>query len=168
MLGSPGAAVTLIEYGDFQCPFCREVAVSVLPTIEEEFVSTGQVKIQARTIAILGQESHLAAQAAECASDQGRFWDFHDTLYVNQRGENKGAFSLENLKRFAEALGLDTVAFDSCLDSSKYASKVRDETDAARQLGVDSVPTVFVNGQEVSWHLQDVQAAIRQALGPGS
>ncbi len=141
--------------------------MSVLPRIEEEFVSAGQVKVQARTFAFLGEESDLAAQAAECANDQERFWDFHDTLYANQGGENKGAFSAENLKRFAEALELDTAAFDSCLDSGKYASKVRDDTEAAGQLGVNSVPTVFVNGQAVSWHLEDLQAAIREALGSG-
>jgi protein-disulfide isomerase len=141
--------------------------VSVLPSIEEEFVSTGQVKVQARPIAFLGEESGLAAQAAECANDQERFWEFHDTLYANHRGENKGAFSRENLKRFAEALELDTAAFDSCLDSGKYASKVGDDTEAAQQLGVNSVPTTFVNGQEVSWRLEDLQAAIQEALGTG-
>ena len=141
--------------------------MSVLPSIEEEFVSTGQVKVQARPIAILGEESGLAAQAAECANDQERFWDFHDTLYANHGGENKGAFSRENLKRFAEALELDTAAFDSCLDTGKYVSKVGDDTEAAQQLGVDSVPTTFVNGQEVSWHLEDLQAAIQEALGTG-
>lgn len=141
--------------------------MGVLPRIEEEFVSTGQAKLQARTFAFLGEESELAAQAAECANDQERFWDFHDTLYANQGGENEGAFSPENLKRFAEALGLDRAAFDSCLDSGKYASKVREDTEAARQLGVSSVPTVFVNGEPASWHLEDLQAAIRQALGSG-
>ncbi len=141
--------------------------MSVLPIIEEEFVSTGQVKIQMRTVAILGEESGLAAQAAECANDQERFWDFHDTLYANHRGENRGAFSSENLKRFAEALELDTAAFDSCLDSGKYASKVGDDTEGAQQLGIDSVPTTFVNGEAVSWHLEDLQAAIREELGTG-
>jgi protein-disulfide isomerase len=141
--------------------------VSVLPSIEEEFISTGQAKFQARTIAILGDESSLAAQAAECANDQGRFWDYYDTLYANQRGENKGAFLQENLKRFAEALGLDTAAFDSCLDSGKYASKVKDDTDAARQTGINSTPSVFVNGKVVAQatDLDGMRAAIQQALG---
>lgn len=142
--------------------------MSVLPAIEEEFIATGQVRVQARPVAIGGEESNLAAEAAECANDQGRFWDFHGTLFANQRGENKGAFSPENLKRFAEALELDTAAFDSCLDSGKYASKVRDDTEAARQMGITSVPTIFVNGRAVSWELETLQAAIRQALGSGS
>ena len=141
--------------------------MSVLPSIEEEFVSTGQVKVQARTFAFMGEESLLAAQAAECASDQGRFWDFHDTLYANQRGKNKGAFSQENLTRFAEALELDTAAFDSCLDSGQHASKVRDDTEGAQQLGVNSVPTILVNGRAVSWRLEDLRAAIQEELGTG-
>jgi protein-disulfide isomerase len=141
--------------------------VSVLPSIEEEFISTGQLKLQSRTFAFLGEESVVAAQAAECANDQGRFWEFHDTLYANQRGENEGAFSQNNLKRFAEALELDTAEFNTCLDSGKYASKVREDKEEAEQLGVNSVPTLFLNGQPVSWHLEDLQTAIREALGSG-
>ncbi len=139
--------------------------MSVLPSIEEEFVTAGQVKIQSRPIAILGAESDLAAQAAECANDQGRFWDFYDTLYANYGGENSGTFVSDNLKRFAEALELDTGAFDSCLDSGKYASKVREDTDAARQMGIDSVPTIFVNGRVVA--TAELLPAIREALDSG-
>lgn len=141
--------------------------MSVLPSIEEEFVSTGQVMVQSRPIATQGEESVLAAQAAECANEQGQFWEFHDTLYANQRGGNKGAFSPENLKRFAEALGLDTAAFDSCLDSGRYASKVREDTEKARQMGVNAVPTIFVNGRAVAWYLETVRAAIEEELGSG-
>jgi len=139
--------------------------VSVLPSIEEEFVSAGQVKVQLRPVAILGQESELAAQAAECANDQGRFWEYHDTLFANQRGENKGAFSPDNLKRFAQALALDTEAFNSCLDSGKYASLVRENTEKARQIGVASTPTIMVNGTTVDWALESVRAAIQEELG---
>ncbi len=143
--------------------------MSVLPLIEEEFVSTGQVKVQARPVAFLGEESGLAAQAAECANDQERFWDFHDTLYANHRGENKGAFSRENLKRFAEALELDTAAFDSCLDSGKYASKVRNDTEAARQMGITSTPTILVNGRVVAGatDADKIRTVIQEELGTG-
>ncbi len=143
--------------------------MSVLPLIEEEFVSTGQVKVQMRPVAILGEESGLAAQAAECANDQERFWDFHDTLYANHRGENRGAFSTENLKLFAEALELDTAAFDSCLDSGKYASKVGDDTEVARQMGISTVPTIFVNGKVVTGatDADKIRAAIQEELGTG-
>jgi protein-disulfide isomerase len=121
-----------------------------------------------RLIAILGEESELAAQAAECANDQGRFWDYHDVLFANQEGKNRGAFLSENLKRFAEALALDGMAFDSCLDSGKYASKVTDDTDEARQQGVNATPTILVNGKEVTSTLDDVRAAIQEELASGS
>jgi protein-disulfide isomerase len=141
--------------------------VGVLPQIEEEFVLTDQVRVQSRPIAMQGEESVLAAQAAECASEQGKFWEFHDLLYANQVAEhNSGAFSPENLKRFAEALGLETAAFDSCLDSGRYASRVGDDTDTAQRMGINKVPTILVNGREVPWTLETVQAAIREALGP--
>lgn len=142
--------------------------MSVLPPIEEEFVSAGQVRVEVRLIAILGEESELAAQAAECANDQGRFWDFHDVLYANQEGENRGAFARENLKRFAEALALDGTAFDSCLDSGKYASLVKDNTQAALQMGVTATPTILVNGKKVTSTLDDVRAAIQEELASGS
>jgi protein-disulfide isomerase len=142
--------------------------VSVLPPIEEEFVSAGEVRVEVRLVAILGEESELAAQAAECANDQGRFWDFHDVLYANQEGENRGAFARENLKRFAGALALDAVAFDSCLDSGKYASLVTEDTDEALQQGVDKTPTILVNDKEVTSTLDDVRAAIQEELASGS
>ncbi len=131
-------------------------------------MSAGQVRVEMRLIAILGEESELAAQAAECANDQGRFWDYHDVLFANQEGENRGAFLSENLKRFAEALALDGTAFDSCLDSGKYASKVTDDTDEALQQGVNSTPTILVNGKDVTSTLDDVRAAIQEELASGS
>jgi len=97
----------------------------------------------------LGDESQWAAEAAECAGDQNAFWDFHDYLFSHQNGENKGAFSKDNLKGFAATLGLDTTAFDTCLDSGKYTDLVKQQTDLGRQLGISSTPTFAINGQPV-------------------
>lgn len=168
VLGPIDAPVTIIEYADFQCPFCRRVATSVLPTIEEEFILSGQAKLEMRPIAILGEESVLAAQAAECANDQGRFWDYHDTLYANQGRENSGAFSRENLKRFAKTLGLDMQAFEACMDSDNYASKVMNDTQVARRQGINKTPTILVNGREVGSGLDALTKAILQELASGS
>jgi protein-disulfide isomerase len=77
------------------------------------------------------------------------FWEFHDYLFSHQNGENKGAFSKDNLKGFAADMGLDTAAFNTCLDSGKYTQRVQDQTNIARQLGVQSTPTFAVNGQPV-------------------
>jgi protein-disulfide isomerase len=100
--------------------------------------------------AFLGDESGWAAEAAECAGEQNAFWEYHDYLFSHQNGENQGSFSKDNLKGFAATLGLDTTAFNTCLDSGKYTQFVQDQTNLARQLGVQSTPTFAVNGQGVT------------------
>jgi protein-disulfide isomerase len=97
--------------------------------------------------AFLGPESQWAAEASECAADQDAFWEYHDKLFESQSGENQGAFTKDNLKRWAGELGLDTRAFDECLDSGKYASLIDQESQAAQALGVRSTPTFLINGQ---------------------
>jgi len=99
--------------------------------------------------AFLGPESKWSAEASECAADQDAFWEYHDFLYVNQGGENRGAFSKDNLKRFAADLGLDTDQFDECLDAGKYTSLVEQEYQMSQQIGVSSTPTFILNGRPV-------------------
>ena len=99
--------------------------------------------------AFLGEESLWAAEAAECAGDQDAYWEFHDYLFSHQNGENQGAFSKDNLKKFAVELKLDTQAFNECMDSGKYTQLITDQTNFARQLGVQSTPSFLVNGQGV-------------------
>lgn len=96
--------------------------------------------------AFLGDESQWAAEAAECAADQNKYWEYHDKLFASQNGENQGAFSKDNLKKFAADLGLDTTAFNSCLDSGKYTQQVQTDTQIAQQIGVQSTPSFLVNG----------------------
>ncbi len=110
-------------------------------------MDTGKVRFAFRHFAFIGQESSWAAEASECANEQGRFWDYYDKLFEEQAGENVGAFSKENLKRFAAELGLDTEQFNQCLDSGKYQEKVRQETLEGKRAGVRGTPTLFVNGQ---------------------
>ena len=107
----------------------------------------GLVRFGYQHFAFLGQESNWAAQASECAADQDAFWPYHDYLYAHQGGENAGAFSQDNLKRFAAELKLDTEAFNTCLDSGKYAAIVSQESAYGQSLGVRGTPTFFVNGQ---------------------
>ncbi len=96
-------------------------------------------------MAFLGEESQWAAEASECAGDQGQFWQYHDKLFESQNGENQGAFAKDKLKGFAKDLGLKTADFDQCLDSGKYTQKVQQETQAAQQLGVQSTPSFYIN-----------------------
>lgn len=147
--GDPKAPVTMIEFGDFQCPFCGRYASEVNPQVQAQYVQTGKVRFGFVNFAFLGSESTWAAEAAECASDQGKYWQYHDKLYSSQGGENQGAFSKDHLKQFAQELGLDPQTFNDCLDSDKYAALIQSDTGLSSSLGVQSTPTFVVNGESV-------------------
>jgi protein-disulfide isomerase len=148
-LGSENAPVVVVEYGDYQCPACGQFATIVKPKIVEEFVNSGQVRFVFRSFQFIGEESQWAAEAAECANEQGKFWEFYDKLYSSQAGENAGAYRKENLEGFAAELGLKTEQFNQCLATGKYEDKVKAETLEAQTLGLRSTPSVFVNGELV-------------------
>ena len=150
VLGNPSAKVVLIEYGDFQCPFCGRFFQTVEKQITETYIKTGKAAFIWRDFAFLGEESFRAAEAARCAGEQGKFWDYHDHLFNNQKGENERAFSNQNLKRFAKELKLDEAKFNSCLDSGKYRNVVEDQSEEGRLLGVSGTPTTFVNGNAIN------------------
>jgi protein-disulfide isomerase len=168
-IGSADAPVVVVEYADFQCPYCQQFAAGTGRQIKQNFVDKGQVRFVFRHLAFIGAESLWAAEAAECANEQDRFWDYHDKLFAEQAGENEGAFSQDNLKRFAAELGLDTQQFNQCLDSGKYRTKVQQEIAEAQRLGVQSTPSLFVNGQLIQngSNYQVLQAAIEAALARG-
>jgi protein-disulfide isomerase len=163
-IGPASASVTIDEWADFQCPACRNFA-ALQPGLDQAVLGDGKVRFVFHHMAFLGPESILAAEAAECAGDQGQFWDYHDTLYAAQDGENRGTFSTEHLRQFATTIALDQGAFNSCLASHKYVSRVQQETQAGMQLGVNSTPTLFVNGQRVGLTArQDPVETIRLAV----
>lgn len=146
VLGNQNAPVTIIEYGDFQCSFCGKFFKDTEPVLREKYIKTGKVKFIYRDFAFLGQESFWAANAARCAGEQSKFWEYHDYIYFNQRGKNQGAFSKDNLKNFASALALDRTKFDSCLNDDKYLSEIQKQTKAGGEAGVQGTPANFVNG----------------------
>lgn len=151
-LGNKNAKVSVVLYEDFQCPFCDKLFKEVEKPIIDSYVKNGKVQIVYRDFAFLGQESIKAAEAARCAGDQGKFWEYHDYLFSHQNGENKGGFADANLKNFAGILGLDQASFDQCLTSSKYAKAVNDSTSAGKTAGVQGTPKGFIlrNGKVVS------------------
>src|SRR5581483_2395204 len=118
VLGQADAPITIDEYADFQCPICRRAEL-LIRQIAPQYIDTGKVKIVYHNFAFIGAESVQAAQAAECANDQGKFWEYAGYLFDHQTGENVGAFSNANLKQFAQDLNLDTTTFNACLDSGK-------------------------------------------------
>ncbi len=166
--GPREAKVVVREYGDFQCPYCGRVAASVSPQIKEEFVSAGaSVRFEFRHFVVADPdpsrgESRSAAEASECAADQGNFWQFHDYVYANQDGENRGGFRAARLRQFAEAIGLDLVDFETCVSSRRNAQRVRDDEGQARALSLYGTPTLFVNDQQINDPLE--YAEVRQAI----
>jgi protein-disulfide isomerase len=145
--GQANAPVTIDIYADFQCPYCAR-ADGVLQQLASQYIDTGKVKLVYHNFPIIGPESETAAQAAECAGDQNKFWAYANYLFTHQNGENKGAFSPYALKNFAAQLGLDQSAFNSCLDSGKYSALVHQQAVEGQQRGVNVTPTFFINGQK--------------------
>jgi protein-disulfide isomerase len=164
--GAADAPVVVVEYADFQCPYCQQFAQGAAQQLKEEYADQGQVRFVFRHFAFIGDESTWAAESSECAAAQGRFWDYHDKLFAEQAGENQGAFSRDNLKRFAAELGLDTGQFNECLDSGQYKSQVRDAYRDAQRRRINSTPAILVDGQLIQngSDYQVLQAAVEAAL----
>ena len=143
ILGDEDAAVTLIEFSDFQCPFCLQHQ-STLKQILDEY--EGKVRLVYRhfPLTTIHPDSQKSAEAAECAGEQGKFWEMHDMLFENQK-----ELSVENLKEYAKELDLDTDEFDECLDSGKYISKIQQQTKEAIAAGITGTPGTFVNNDLV-------------------
>ena len=167
--GPEGAPVVVVDYSDFQCPFCARHAQETLPTLIDRYGDNPNVRYEFHPYAFIGQESVDAAMAALCASEQAMFWPYHDTLYANQRGENLGQFSPANLKAMAKALGLDMGAFNDCFDSGRERVTVNDYLQEGRARGVTSTPMFFVNdvliqgAQPASAFISAIDSALTQA-----
>jgi protein-disulfide isomerase len=154
--GLDAAPVKIVEFSDYQCPFCRRFVDVTEPGLESEYIQKGLVQLEFHNLAITAgnappdkNEATLAAEAAECANDQGRFWEYHYRLYAEQQGENRGAFLPERLKQFATDLGLDRGEFDACLDSHKHIDLIDGERDEAAEAGVRATPSFLLNGKLV-------------------
>ena len=152
ILGDPNAPVTLIEYGDYQCPFCGRFFAQTEPLIKEAYVKTNKVRMIYRELAFLGPESVETAKAAECAKDQSKFWAYHDAIFtaeIKDGAENNGNLNKELFVKIATDLKMNIGDFTSCLDANKYADEVTAVTDAARAGGINATPMTFVDKELV-------------------
>jgi protein-disulfide isomerase len=158
-LGSPDAPVTIVEYADYQCPWCGVFAREDMPQIIDDYVRSGQVQIEFRAHPFLGtaeltspdNESVQAAVAASCANDQGMFWEYNHGLFENQDGENDGGFSRGRLGEIAEESGLDVEAWNTCMDDQTHLDEVLAGLEANQADGVTSTPTIEINGVRVAY-----------------
>jgi protein-disulfide isomerase len=170
VMGDPSAPVMVIEYADFQCPFCGKFYMEAGASIRDKYVKSGKVKMVYRDFAFLGPESTAAAEAAECAKDQGKFWSYHDALYTAEIAdgeEGNGNLNKTLFMKLAKDVGMDTGKFESCIDSKKYAAVVANIVAEAQAAGVNSTPTIFVGSEKIlgAQPFSVFQAAIDKLLG---
>jgi protein-disulfide isomerase len=169
-MGDPKAPVQLVEFSDYQCPYCREFWDQTEPAIVYNYVSTGKVYFTSRSAGnwVSGNigggstESRDAAMAAYCAADQGKYWDMYDALYANVIGEDAGSFTARRLQLIAENVGLDMQTFNSCYSSDKYLDRVNQDFTDARDAGITGTPffliTYTAGGQTTTDTIDGAQA----------
>ena len=140
--GPSDAPVVVVEFSDFQCPFCQRATV----TLDELFDRyDGQIRFVYKDYPLPNHpDAFKAAEAGNCAHEQGKFWEFHDKMFLSQ-----DALDVPSLNEYAAELGLDAPAFATCLDEDRYADRVRRDLQVGQQYGVSSTPTVFINGRQV-------------------
>ncbi|HEX6969451.1 MAG TPA: thioredoxin domain-containing protein [Micromonosporaceae bacterium] len=165
--GPIDAPVVMIEYADFQCPFCGRFARDTEPRLIADYVDRGLLRIEWRDLPYLGPESRAAAAAARAAGAQGRFWEFHDALYAQDRRVNSGALDDAALRRIAERIGLDLARFDADRASAAVQEQIaRDEREAG-MLGITGTPAFIVGGTPIigAQPYEVFQQVIDEALG---
>ena len=179
-LGQADAPITLVEFGDYQCPGCRSFATSVKPQIELGLVQSGEAKFVFYDFPLVSIHPHafLAARAARCAGDQGMFWEYHTEIFNNQSTWSSKQSVVGDFVDYAGNVGADTDAFDSCLKSDRHAATVTANMRLGEELGITGTPTVMVSrGEGMARRLssfdyatiQDVvQGLQEEAAGEGS
>lgn len=137
--GESNAKLTLVEFLDYECPYCGRFNRETMPQIEKEYIETGKVRYVVMNLPLEGmhKSAFKAAEAASCAGEQGKFWEMHDRLFANQQ-------SLDQLQPHAEAVGLDVAKFQECMDAGRQAAQIRSDITEARSAGLTGTPAFFL------------------------
>ena len=145
--GNSNAKVTIVEFADFRCPFCEQFFTNTEPQIIKNYVDTGKVKFAFRNFAFLGPASVTAADASECANNQGKFWEYYDYLYKNQPSESDTSmYNTDTLTQAAVALDMNGDMFKSCLDNKTGDAKASQDMADGQKAGVSGTPSFFIDG----------------------
>ena len=137
--GSEQAPVTIVEFSDFQCTYCRKFWRETLPKLEAEYINAGKVRFIYRNFVALGPLSEQAAEAAACAREQGKFWAYHDALF-ERHGRLPDAATMEQLR-------LDPAVLAACTESGRHKERILAESAMARRLGASGTPAFLINGK---------------------
>ena len=159
-------APVIVEFGDFQCPYCARFALKTLPALRRDVLNDGAVRFEYRHYPFLSPESTMAAEASECARDQGRFDEYHDGVYeLLVRREGMSAASLGEV---AGRLGLDLAEYEACTRNRTHREKVEADREYGRSLGVQGTPALFINGEPLDWYsYRNLVNQIREHANPG-
>ncbi len=142
--GSASAPITIIEFSDYQCPFCQQWQQQVLPQIKDKYGDKVRLVYRNFPLYSIHPEAESASEAAECAGEQKKYWEYHDLLFSGQKDLGSTTYT-----DYAQSLGLNMDSFKKCVDEHRYQSTVKADFDYASQLGVRSTPTFFINGLAV-------------------
>jgi protein-disulfide isomerase len=147
VLGNDNAQLTIVEFSDFQCPYCKRFRDQTFDQLKKQYIDTGKVKLVYRDFPLssIHPMAQKAAEAGECADEQGKFWEYHDKIYENQQ-----LLSIDSLKQWAKDLSLDTTKFNNCLDSEKYANEVKNDLNDATSSGGQGTPYFLVGNTQLS------------------
>jgi len=171
VLGNKDAKVTIVEFSDFQCPFCKTLFDESFAQIKKDYVDTGKAKFAYRhyPLTSIHPNAQKTAEAAECANEQGKFWEYHDQLFTYQAdwealtGDELNA----KLSEYAASVGIDGAKLLDCVNTNKFADKVADDLAEGTDIGVDGTPATFINGIRISGAVpyEEFKAEIEKALG---
>jgi len=159
--GSKTAVLTIVEYTDYQCPYCARHSKSVLPEIQKNFIDTGKVRYVLRDYPLpFHSHASKAAEAAHCAGDQGKYWEMHDALFDNQK-----ALGADKLPEYAKAIGVDVAKFDACLASNSYKQRVDANISDGKKAGISGTPSFVIGFTGVGGNEVKGEKLIRGAAG---
>jgi protein-disulfide isomerase len=153
--GDPNAPITIVEFSDFQCPFCARFHVQTLPSLLEEYIDTGKVNLVYRDFPIQSIHPNAlpAAVAAECANEQGQYWEYHDTLFEKQSGWSRldSTAVIAMFSQYAADLDLEQQQFDSCLETGKYLEEVQGDLSDGRDYDITGTPGFFIGNDQIGF-----------------
>ena len=155
IIGNPDAPITIIEFSDFQCPFCARFHIETLPTIMEEYIEKGDVKLVFRDFPLQNIHPNAvpASVAAECANEQGEFKEMHDILFEKQNewSNLETGYAIELFNQYSEQINLEHEQFTSCLSTAKYVKEIQNDLNDGRMYGITGTPGFFIGNQEIGF-----------------
>jgi len=148
IIGDKNAKITILEFGDYQCTFCYKFHQQTLDDIKKSYIDTGKVNYTYKDFPLNGLDSVLASEASLCADEQGKYWDYHNTLFNNWGGEKTGWITGNSLLDFAEQNNLNMQDFTECVNSHKYNQRVIENQNFAKSVGINATPSFFIFDNE--------------------